>query len=209
MAGPIGPIGPAPNVAAANAFMLDQVGGPFNAVRGAPDGYLDCGPTTGVIALSVLGVVPYPRPAGAEVAIERMRQKMHPGSATSRATNVPQEIAGLQAMGAAALSLPPTMASVRFGLGRRSVVALGGDPKRAWGQQMSARGAYLENGRVDFGHWVAITGITPAGDFVVCDPLSRVGAFVATAAQLQTYLMDGAKVWGWNGCVEVSRGPGT
>src|SRR5256885_1987250 len=68
--------GVATSVDQANQSFLSQWGPtPFNSARGAPYGYEDCGPTSTAMALSQLGLLPHPSPAGAETTIDQVRDQ--------------------------------------------------------------------------------------------------------------------------------------
>src|SRR5262245_22726941 len=59
--------------AAANKFFLTQWGPTKYTAGGHPYGFMDCGPTSGVMALSQLGLMEHPSPSKAFAAIDRVR----------------------------------------------------------------------------------------------------------------------------------------
>jgi hypothetical protein len=185
-------IGPAASVAAANAFMLNQVNGPFNASPNSPIDWSDCGPTAMVVALSALRLMSSPGPAGAAAAISRMRELMHPTPTTELGMWPADLVRGALANRALARVGAPSLADIDAALAQRGVAVVEGVPKNSWASWLSARGWYLTDGSKVFRHWIAITGKTPAGNYIVCDPLSRVGALEVSPERVQQYMDDQA-----------------
>ncbi len=68
----------------------------------------------------------------------------------------------------------------------------------AWGKTQSAAGDYL-NHQNPGGHYVTVLGKSPDGNYIVGDPLSKIGAVEVTPAQMKLAL-SGA----WD-AIEVSR----
>src|SRR5262249_22644644 len=106
-----GPIGPIRSVAEANQHFLTQWGPTrFNTVKGAPDGYYDCGPTSWLMASSVVGLLPHPTPGHAEAAIVRL------------ARLAPRGVAGYGRPGYELVrALPPAALAVRLRANLRGV----------------------------------------------------------------------------------------
>lgn len=195
-------LGTASSVAEANQSFLSQWGPtPWNSAQGAPYGYEDCGPTSTAMALSALGIIPHPSPADAEKAIDGIRdQALGYDSTRSQGTGDGQLIKAIKANGANATTVSPlTIASVDAAIAAGHPLIVGsGSTWDAWGKTQSAAGDYL-NHQNPGGHYVTVMGKAPDGNYIVADPLSKVGAIEVTPAQLQK-LLAGA----WDG-VEVSR----
>ena len=177
----------------ANKYFATQWGGTkFNTVRGAPDGYSDCTPTSAVMAASSLGLIKDPTPANVEKAIDHMRD-LERGHNTdySSATSIAQAERGLRAVGAKVKRIPTSMAAIDAALKKGGRVMVAGDPWDAWGKQLSAKGQYL-NHRDPGNHSCVIFGKTADGHYLLGDPLSKKGTIEVTAAQLQHYFRDGS-----------------
>jgi hypothetical protein len=182
---------PPADLSAANQHFLTQWGGTkWNGVNGAPAGYEDCGPTSGVMALSVLGLGPNPNASNAEGLINQMRDLTRGGHTTqSSGTTDSQMVTGLRAAGAKANTIDPTINSVDQAL-QNGPVIISGDPWKAWGGAMSSQGNYM-NGHDPGNHFVTIMGRTADGQYIVGDPLSKSGAITVSAQQIQQFWNDG------------------
>ncbi|MFH1809817.1 MAG: peptidoglycan-binding protein [Pseudomonadota bacterium] len=181
------------SVARANKFFITQWGSTrFNSVRGAPDGYNDCAPTSAVMAASSLGVLKDPTPAQAEKAIDHMRDLERGHNTTfSSSTSKDQVIKGLKAVGAKVKPLPVNITSVDQALARGGRVVMAGDPWNAWGKTLRTHGQYL-NSRDPGNHACVIFGKTASGKYLMGDPLSKLGVIEVSAAQLARYWHDGS-----------------
>jgi hypothetical protein len=184
------------SVEAANRAFVTQWGPtPFNAAEPV-FGYDDCGPAASVIALAVLGLIDEPGAGGASHAIDRVRD-LERGEDTrcSAPTFLPMVRGGLEAAGASVTPIDPTVPAIREGLRDCGVVLVSGDPGDAWGRRLDAIGLYLHAYGADadadrFDHWVAIVGAAADGRLLVADPLSTLGVFPATDAQIETFSDD-------------------
>lgn len=195
-------LGTATSIDQANASFLSQWGGtPWNSAAGAPYGYEDCGPTSTAMVLSQLGLIAHPSPANAEKTIDAVRDAaLGYDSTRSQGTGDGQLVRALTANGAASKIVSPlTLAAIDRSLGDGHPLIVGSSSTwDAWGKTQSAAGSYL-NYRNPGGHYVTVLGKAPDGNYIVGDPLSRIGATEVTPAQMRT-LLQGA----WDG-IEVSR----
>lgn len=181
---------------------------PFNAAEGAPYGFNDCGPTSCLMALSALGLAPHPAPGEAEQAIDRFRDvTLGYDSKKSVALSAKALSEGMKKLGATTkrLSRPPDgdLTDIDAALSRGNPVVICGNPWKAWGEAERARGNYL-NGRNPGGHWVAILGRTPQGQYVIGDPLVKGGTIAVSREQLNRFFVP-APVTG-TAATEVARG---
>jgi hypothetical protein len=198
-------------VAEANQFFINQWGPTrFNSAL-HPFGYMDCGPTSAVMALCALGIIPHPGPNAAEAVItweRNLERKIRPTNTPtlSGPTYLPMEDQGLVASGAAVAVLSRSLQSIDLALSSGSMVLVPGDPREAWGLRASANGNYLHhydptNDKDRFGHWVVIFGKSADGNYIVGDPLQTNGAVERTPFQVRTYLAS-EPTWSM---VQVSR----
>lgn len=193
-------LGPAVTVAEANQSFLTQWGPTaWNRVNGAPNGYLNCGPTSAAIVLSMLGHIPHPSPAEAEQVIVAMRQasgvlNKNYGMGDSAVARV------LTTYGARpTIRRPIDLGIIDASLAAGHPLILGTSRTwLAWGQGLRAQGSYLNNGDPG-GHFVTLLGKTLSAGYLVGDPLSKIGAIEVTSSQLTTAL-GGA----WS-AIEVAR----
>ena len=193
------------STATANRAFTTQWGPTRWNTAAHPDGWNDCGPTTALMALAALNVAPLEPPASVEAQIMDMRALMHPGSTTSSATYTPMLISGFEQSGVVAGRVPATLAGVDAALAH-GVVAIGGDPRDAWGKRLSDQGAYLHRyGASDhYGHWVLVLGHASGGRYVVNDPLSVNGAIVVSGSAIERYFADGIAPQ-WTVAVGIQR----
>jgi peptidoglycan hydrolase-like protein with peptidoglycan-binding domain len=184
-----------------NDFFVSQWGPtPWNSANGAPYGYEDCGPTSVVIVASMLGLMAHPAPADAETAIDAARDAaMGYNTTYSVPMDDPQVVKALKSYGATTTRPAATMAAVDNALSSGHPVVIGSSNTwSAWGQALAVAGNYLNHSNPG-GHFVTVLGKAPDSNYVVGDPLSRVGTIEATPATL-TLALAGA----WD-IVEVSR----
>lgn len=188
------------SAAQATAFHVTQWGEPgqdaFNS-GGTRFGFNDCGPASGVIALSALGLVPHPGAQGAMGAIDRVRD-----AALGRDTTQSERMGfdtlkrGVEAQGATTSYVVPSAAGgrdlsgINAALARGNPVIVGGDPKTAWSQDLARRGDYLDNDGQVGGHFVTVSGRASNGNYIVNDPLHARGAMEVTPAQLTGFLQQ-------------------
>jgi hypothetical protein len=173
---------------------------------GHPDGFMDCGPTSLLMAGTFLGVLPPVTPDGAEDAIRHVRDLTR-GAPTpvSGATHTPLMVRGATAIGLDATTLATTASAVHAALDRGHLAVIAGDPRTSWGLGLDARGGYLhhygapgpipvpadgQNDRDHFGHWVLAFGLTPEGRIIVGDPLSTVGTIEVDDAAIDAYFAE-------------------
>jgi hypothetical protein len=179
-------------LAEANAFFVNQWGPTAFTAGGAPYGYSDCVPTSGLMVLGALGLKAHPAPADALAAIDRVRDlALGFDSTWSAPMGIAQLDGAFRAYGAPAGIWRGTAVSALDGIVSRGhfAVAAGG-PWAAWGSALNAQGKYL-NFSDPGPHAVAVLGKTAAGSYLVADPLSSQGTISVTAAQLSTFLSSG------------------
>lgn len=184
-----------------NSFVSQWGPTPWNSAQGAPYGYEDCGPTSVTIALSSLGLIQHPAPADAEKTIDQMRDEaLGYDSTHSQGTWDSQLVKPLEQNGATATIVKPlSLASMDAALANGHPLIVGtSNTWDAWGRAQSAAGGYL-NYRNPGGHYVTVLGKSPSGNYLVGDPLSRIGAVEVTSAQ-----MEKALAGAWDG-IEVAR----
>ena len=186
------PPGTCSSTSEANQFMVTQWGGTsFNSANGAPYGYNDCGPTCGVMLASSFGLIPPPGPGGAEQAIDKMRDAaLGYDTKYSQDTDETQIGHALQGLGAKTQSIGDDLASIDKAVGEGKKVLIAGDPWSAWGSNMNKQGDYL-NHQDPGGHFVALMGKTPEGNYIVNDPLSKKGSIEVTPSQLKEFFRQG------------------
>ena len=184
-----------------NSFVSQWGPTPWNSAQGAPYGYEDCGPTSVTMALSSLGLIQHPAPADAETTIDHMRDEaLGYNSTHSQGTWDSQLVKPLQENGATTTIVKPlTLTSMDTALSAGHPLIVGTSATwDAWGKAQSAAGGYL-NYRNPGGHYVTVLGKSPSGNYIVGDPLSRIGAVEVTPAQMQKALAGA-----WDG-IEVAR----
>lgn len=197
---PPAPGAPVTSAAQATAFHVTQWGEPgqdaFNS-GGTRFGFNDCGPASGVVALTALGLMPHPGPQGAMGAIDRVRD-----AALGRDTVQSERMGfdtlkrGVEAQGAVTSYVVPSAAGGRdlsgidAALARGNPVIVGGDPKTAWSQDLARRGDYLDNDGQVGGHFVTVSGRADNGNYIVNDPLNARGAMEVTPTQLSSFLQS-------------------
>jgi hypothetical protein len=194
------PSSPLTSKAAADRFMVNQLGGTqYNDATHAK-GTRDCGPSSAVMALAKLGLVPAPTADSAESQIVDLRDAMHGAGAKTQNTNWDQEAHGLRARGAHTRILPRDLGAVDSALAAGHPVVIGGDPSRAWEGRLQHEGGYQERGHFD--HFCVLMGKTPEGRYILCDPLSKSGAVTVSASDVRNYWSDPR----FHGAMEVARG---
>ncbi|MBL8950378.1 MAG: SH3 domain-containing protein [Myxococcaceae bacterium] len=188
-------------IAEANTFFVNQWGPTAFTSGGAPYGYSDCVPTSGLMVLGALGLVPHPSPTEALGAIDRIRDlALGWNSSWSQPMNISQLDAAFRFYGAPAGTWRGTQVSALDGIFQRGhfAVAAGG-PWPAWGSALNAQGKYL-NFSDPGPHAVAVLGKTSSGGYLLADPLSTSGTITVTASQLTTFFSSG-----YPGIYEYSR----
>jgi hypothetical protein len=198
----------------ANAHFLTQWGDtPFNAgspdVQGgedAPYGHSDCVPTSGLMALSALGLVDHPSPEEATEAIDGVRDaSLGYDSDWSQPMGFDDLATGLDDYGATTTNLDHNdLSSIDAALENGNPVVAAGNTWRAWGSQLNDQGEYL-NFSDPGPHAVCILGKTEDGKYIMADPLLRNGTIEVSAEQLQQFFADGG---GNSGAMEVTRQDG-
>ena len=187
----------------ANRSFVSQWGPtPWNS-GGHPYGFEDCVPTSAVMAASALGLIAHPAPAGAEDAIDHMRDlSLGYDSKTSNPMSFTAVAKGLRQQGAITQGISATTPAVDAALAQGKPVIVCGDPWKAWGASMSANGQYL-NHRDPGNHACVILGKTADGKYLLADPLSKVGTVPVSAEQLRSFWANG-----YPGAMAVSRADG-
>ncbi len=179
-------------VAEANAFFVNQWGPTAFTAGGAPYGFSDCVPTSGLMVLAALGLRAHPTPANALAAIDQIRDlSLGFNSTFSQPMGIAQLDRAFRHFGAPPGIWRGTSVAALDGIFARGhfAVAAGG-PWAAWGASLNAQGKYL-NFSDPGPHAVAILGKTAQGAYLLADPLSSAGTITVTAAQLATFLSSG------------------
>lgn len=174
-----------------------------------PYGYMDCGPTSAVMALTALGMMPHPSATDAHTAIDHQRDLIlgYDSSKSIGLSLLPPVKGtvgyGLVQAGAEVSGLKNTLPELDGALDRGHPVILGtGSTWAAWGKAERTAGNYLNSGD-PHGHFVLVVGRAANGNYLVSDPLVKGGPIEVTQAQMQTAL-SGAWSSG-NSLAEVSR----
>ncbi|HVG60933.1 MAG TPA: hypothetical protein VNA24_20410 [Hyalangium sp.] len=169
----------------------NPVGNPYNDGSEWFD-YNDCGPTSVVIAASLVGAIDHPDAAHAGEEIDRVRDLIFDTDTTKSVTTGVEQLAeGIQDVGANAIvHTTASLDAVDAALDAGNPVILGGDPMDAWGK---GDPNYLEAGNDGFLHWVVVSGRTPPPEenYIINDPLSPTGAREVTREELEAYLNPG------------------
>lgn len=190
----------------ANPFHVTQWGPtPYNS-GGTEYGFSDCVPTSGVIALSRLGLIQPPGADGASAAIDGLRDASYGYDTTqSNPMDYGTISNGLAQYGAMTTFLDYNdLSSIDAALERGNPVMAAGNPWNAWGAAEDAKGNYL-NHRDPGGHSTTILGKTKDGNYIVADPLLSQSTIEVTPDQLRQFFADGG---GNSGAMEVSRADG-
>lgn len=195
---PKGALGPAKTIDEAKKFHMTQWGpSPYNAGK-AEMGYADCGPTSGVIALTALGIINQPSPKDAPKAIDYMRDLCDGRDGDqSHLMDWNTLRRGLKQAGANSDLVWGTK-GIDQALARGSVCILGGqNPYGAWGAKERAKGNYLAN--QNGGHFVAVVGKQADGKYLLDDPLLKNTPIAVTGQQLLDFAVGngagGIEVW--------------
>lgn len=172
---------------------VDAAGNPVgNSYNDGSEWYAfnDCGPTSVVMAASMVGAIDNPDAAGAGEAIDAVRDSIFDtDTKTSLTTTAAQVAEGARELGANAVEhYPATLSAVDAALEAGNPVILGGDPMDSWGADDPH---YLEAGSDGFNHWVVVSGRTESGNYLINDPLAPNGAIEVTPEQLEAYLNGG------------------
>lgn len=206
-------LGTAQSVEEARANFLTQWGPTaFNDPDGTNDipyGYSDCGPTSAVMVLSQLGMMPHPDAAGASAAIDTLRDRILGYDSTKSLglsllpANKGTVGYGLVQSGAVVTGLTNTVDAVNGALDCGHPIILGTSTTwAAWGSAQKSAGNYL-NSRDPGGHFVVVMGRAANGNYLIGDPLAKGGPIEITQAQLETALKG---AWSnSNSLAEVSR----
>lgn len=163
---------------------VTQVPSKFNQ-RPAP-GNKDCGPTSVVIALKMLGK-PVPGTSSKtspQGLIDRVRDLAGTPDNTLSTDNL-QLARALHAAGTKTEELRD-FASIKSAIAAGQPVILNGNPRHAgaYGPRFSA----AEMTPYDGAHWIVVTGMDEAtGQFIVNDPLSKIGPVKVSPTQLEAY----------------------
>lgn len=200
------PVGrPVGSVEQANQFFVSQWGPtPFNNgnPNGSTRGFSDCGPTSGVMLAEALGLIPRTTADNAEDAIDAMRDRVFGfHKEQSDACDETQVGNALDQLGGHHDFIDMSTQAVDQALAEGRMVLLAGDPWGAWGANMDANGQYL-NHRDPGPHFVTVLGKAADGNYIVGDPLSRIGAIEVNGDQLRDFWARGG---GNSGAMSVWR----
>ncbi len=157
-------------------------------------GFNDCGPASAGIALIALGMLGRPSPEEVPELIDLMRD-LTAGHDTnySRTMGNPPVIDALTAMGAEAVDIGTEIDDLRAAVTAGHPVVIG-SYSCPWSDDIENL-----NGGDPVGHFVTVVGMTPTGDFIVCDPLAADGPVIVSVADMEASLDQS---WGM---IEVSR----
>jgi peptidoglycan hydrolase-like protein with peptidoglycan-binding domain len=193
--------GIAQTTAAADKHYVSQWGPTPSNSNKAPYGFADCGPTSGLMALSALGLIEKPSPQNASKVIDSIRDAaVGQNTNYSRLMGFPMLANGLNQFGARTQMIQGGVEGFEAALSRGNPIILGGNPWNAWGREQRAQGNYLANG--DGGHFVTVFGKTESGNYIVADPLFVKGTREVTYEQLRQFSAAGY------GAMEVMRPQG-
>ncbi len=200
--------GPITTTEQANKVHLTQWGStPYNT-SGTEYGFSDCVPTSGVIALSALGLQAPPAPGEASEAIDQMRdQSLGYDTSYSAPMNFGSLSNGLAQDGAVTQDLAfqnGNLSEIDAALEAGNPVVAAGNPWNAWGAEQDAAGNYL-NHQDPGGHAITLLGKTEDGNYIAADPLLSQSTIEVTPAQLNQFFADGGSN---SGAMEVSRADG-
>lgn len=178
-----------------NSFFISQV----RDARWNPNavaGNTNCGPTSLAMALRGLGLMPpgLTQPSNPEDWIDKTRRAMEGDENDFKLTSDDDIVKGALAAGAKAQEVH-SLPEIEQALQQGQYVVLAGDPV-AYERRLSS--AQYQN--FDGGHFVLVTG--KVGDnFQISDPLSHVGNFTVTRAELAAYM----GFQSWNTGVAIGR----
>lgn len=163
---------------------VTQVPSKFNPKPAA--GNRDCGPTSVVIALGMLGksVPGSSAKASAQSKIDRIRELAGSPNNAESTSNI-QLAKALQSAGASTREVSD-LASIKEAITSGSPVILNGNPRAggAYGPRFSAS----QMTPYDGAHWIVVTGIDSAsGKYIINDPLSKAGPVKVSAKELEAY----------------------
>ncbi len=166
------------------AVHVSQVPSKFNPTPAA--GNRDCGPASVVMTLGLLGkrIPGASAKASAQARINRVRQLAGNTANGQSTTNLQLEQA-LAAAGTTTREISD-LASIKASVRSGKPVILNGNPRNpgAYGPTFSA----AKMTPYDGAHWIVVSGFdTKTGQFIINDPLSKVGPVKVTAAQLDAY----------------------
>lgn len=157
-----------------------------------PSSSSNCGPASLAMALKAFGLTDG---SDVEATIEKTRQAMTGSNDIHSGTDVSQVVQGAHAFGAQAQAVSG-LGAVEQALADGKLVVAAGDPVVYEGRFTGAQTA-----KYDGGHFILVVGRDADGNFLVNDPLSRVGTLTITRDELQGYLA----YQGWNSAVAVWR----
>ena len=166
------------------AVHVTQVPSKFNTAPAANN--KDCGPTSVVMTLKLLGIAIPGVAAGAapQKLINRVRTLAGSDDSTTSTTNQQLEVA-LAAAGAKTTEVMD-FAGVKASVLAGKPVILNGNPRNsgAYGPRFSADRMTPYNGA----HWIVVSGFdTKTGQFIINDPLSKAGAVKVSPEELDAY----------------------
>jgi len=171
-------------VANPRSVHVSQVPSKYNKTPAA--GNKDCGPVSVVMALKLVGrsVPGVVGTAAPQKLVNRVRQLTGNTANTAATTNHELERA-LGASGATSREIA-SFAAVKASVLAGKPVILNGNPGNAgaYGSKFTSAQMTKYNG----GHWIVVSGYdTKNGQFIINDPLSKVGPVKVSAAQLEAY----------------------
>jgi hypothetical protein len=177
----------------ANASFFSQWGPTHWNSAEAPYGYQECAPTSELMALVALGILGRPEPSEAADTIHNLRTSWRARDPGSDDTQYEEVVLGIARSGGAAKSFEPSLESIDSALRRRHAIILSGDAGSAWGPRLDQRGEFLVHyaaRREAVNHSVLVLGKV-GDDYIVSDPLSRIGAILASTAEIQAFMAGG------------------
>jgi hypothetical protein len=186
------PTGKVDTRAEADKFFLTQWGpNKWNKTSASKYGFADCAPTSCVMALSALGLLPRPSADNASRMIDNMRDRTRGHNTNySDGTTVKEVLRGLNSVkGASARQVSATLDNLDRALAGGKTAVLGGVPWDSWGRNLRREGDYL-NSKNPGGHSVAVLGKTAKGTYLLADPLSLTGTVEVSRKQLREFWKD-------------------
>jgi hypothetical protein len=155
----------------------------------------NCGPASLAMALKAFGLTPpgLSDPGDVEQYIDKTRRAMTGNEDDGAYTNTSQVAQGARAAGANAEAVSG-LAGAEQALAEGKLVVAAGNPAAYQGRFSGA-----EMAKYDGGHFILVAGRDADGNYMINDPLSRIGTVTVSPDELRGYL----GYQGWNAAVAV------
>ncbi len=175
----------------ANTNFITQEPSQWNLT--APSQNKDCGPATLAMLMKFKGIAPPGvDPYNAEALVRQMRIEMTGGADHNQVTSVGQMREAALRYGVKS-TLVQSLSEIDAAIGRGQMVAAMGVPNRrlADGSVAQTWATKLTPDQYEHGsqtHFVLIVGKDSRGNYIVNDPLSKIGALRATPQEMNTFI---------------------